>query len=115
MVGGYDYDRSVFNRAVQALRQPGSTYKPIYYSLALDQGYGFDNKLGDVPVKIVDPDTGEEWTPTNLDDSQDASGEVTLEYALVFSKNVPSVQLFRELGAKNVETWARKLGFTTKI
>ena len=115
MVGGYDYDRSVFNRTVQALRQPGSTYKPIYYSLALDQGYGFDNKLGDVPVKIVDPDTGEEWTPTNLDDSQDASGEVTLEYALVFSKNVPSVQLFRELGAKNVETWARKLGFTTKI
>src|SRR5436190_794895 len=61
MVGGYDYDRSVFNRAVQACRQPGSTYKPIYYSLGLDQGYGYDTILNDVPVKIVDPDTGEVW------------------------------------------------------
>ena len=51
--------------------------------------------------KIVDPDTGEEWTPTNLEDTQD--GNVTLEYALVFSKNIPSVDLFRRLGAKNVE------------
>ena len=66
MVGGYDYDRSVFNRAVQACRQPGSTYKPIYYSLGLDQGYGFDTVLNDVPVEIIDPDTGETWTPANL-------------------------------------------------
>ena len=113
MVGGYDYDRSVFNRAVQACRQPGSTYKPIYYSLGLDQGYGFDTVLNDVPTKIVDPDTGEEWTPTNLGETMD--GDVTLEYALVFSKNIPSVDLFQRLGAKNVEEWARRLGFTTKI
>ena len=113
MVGGYDYDRSVFNRAVQACRQPGSTYKPIYYSLGLDQGYGYDTVLNDVPTKIVDPDTGEEWTPQNLGETMD--GDVTLEYALVFSKNIPSVDLFQRLGAKNVEQWARKLGFTTKI
>ena len=113
MVGGFDYDRSVFNRAVQACRQPGSTYKPIYYSLGLDQGYGFDTVLDDVPVEITDPDTGEVWTPTNLGDTMD--GDVTLEYALVFSKNIPSVDLFRRLGAKNVEEWARRLGFTTKI
>ena len=113
MVGGYDYDRSVFNRAVQACRQPGSTYKPIYYALGLDQGFGFDTILNDVPIKIVDPDTGEEWTPTNLGDTVD--GDVTLEYALVFSKNIPSVDLFKRLGAKNVEDWARRLGFTTKI
>lgn len=113
MTGGYDYDRSEFNRAVQACRQPGSTYKPIYYALGLDQGYGFDTVLNDVPVKIVDPDTGEEWTPTNLGDSLD--GDVTLEYALVFSKNIPSVDLFKRLGAKNVEDWARKMGFSTKI
>lgn len=113
MVGGFDYDRSVFNRAVQACRQPGSTYKPIYYALGLDQGYGFDTILNDVPMKIIDPDTGEEWTPTNLEGTQD--GNVTLEYALVFSKNVPSVDLFKRLGAKNVEDWARRLGFTTKI
>ncbi len=113
MVGGYDYDRSVFNRAVQACRQPGSTYKPIYYALGLDQGYGFDTVLNDVPMKIIDPDTGEEWIPTNLEGTQD--GDVTLEYALVFSKNIPSVDLFKRLGAKNVEEWARRLGFTTKI
>ncbi len=113
MVGGSDYDRSVFNRAVQACRQPGSTYKPIYYSLGLDQGFGFDTVLDDVPVEITDPDTGETWTPTNLGDTMDNA--VTLEYALVFSKNIPSVDLFRRLGAKNVEAWARKLGFTTKI
>ena len=113
MVGGFDYDRSVFNRTVQACRQPGSTYKPIYYSLGLDQGYGFDTVLNDVPVKIVDPDTGEEWTPTNLGETMD--GDVTLEYALVFSKNIPSVDLFQRLGAKNVEAWARRLGFSTKI
>jgi penicillin-binding protein 1A len=113
MVGGYDYDRSQFNRAVQACRQPGSTYKPIYYSLGLDQGYGYDTVLNDVPTKIVDPDTGEEWSPTNLGETMD--GDVTLEYALVFSKNIPSVDLFQRLGAKNVEDWARRLGFTSKI
>lgn len=113
MTGGYDYDRSEFNRITQACRQPGSTYKPIYYALGLDQGYGFDTILNDVPVKIVDPDTGEEWTPVNLGDTLD--GDVTLEYALVFSKNIPSVDLFKRLGAKNVEDWARRMGFTTKI
>ncbi|MBA3538705.1 MAG: transglycosylase domain-containing protein [Deltaproteobacteria bacterium] len=113
MVGGYDYDRSVFNRAVQACRQPGSTYKPIYYALGLDQGFGFDTVLNDVPVEIVDPDTGETWSPTNLGESMD--GDVTLEYALVFSKNIPSVDLFQRLGAKNVEDWARRMGFSTKI
>jgi penicillin-binding protein 1A len=113
MTGGYDYDRSEFNRITQACRQPGSTYKPIYYALGLDQGYGFDTVLNDVPQKIIDPDTGEEWTPTNLGDTMD--GDVTLEYALVFSKNIPSVDLFKRLGANNVEDWARRMGFTTKI
>jgi len=113
MVGGYDYDRTVFNRAVQACRQPGSTYKPIYYALGLDQGFGFDTILNDVPVEIVDPNTGEVWSPTNLGDTLD--GDVTLEYALVFSKNIPSVDLFKRLGASNVEAWARRMGFTTKI
>jgi penicillin-binding protein 1A len=113
MVGGSDYDRSEFNRTVQACRQPGSTYKPIYYSLGLDQGFGFDTVLDDVKVDIVDPVTGEVWTPTNLEGTND--GDVTLEYALVFSKNIPSVDLFRRLGAANVEAWARRLGITTKI
>ena len=74
-------------------------YKPIYYSLGLDQGYGFDTVLADMPIEITDPNTGEVWTPTNLGETLDNA--VTLEYALVFSKNIPSVDLFRKLGAKN--------------
>jgi penicillin-binding protein 1A len=113
MAGGTDHSRSVFNRATQACRQPGSTYKPIYYSAALDQGYGYDTELEDVPTKEIDPVTGEVWVPENFDETQDV--KVNLEYALVFSKNVPSVALFNRVGANDAADWARKLGFTTKI
>jgi penicillin-binding protein 1A len=113
MVGGDDFDRSEFNRVVQACRQPGSTYKPIYYSLALDKGYGFASLLNDVPRAEVDPITGEIWTPTNLNNTVEY--QVTLEYALIWSKNVPSVQLFKLVGGKEVEAWARRLGFSTTI
>ncbi|HVZ86889.1 MAG TPA: transglycosylase domain-containing protein [Polyangia bacterium] len=112
-VGGGDYDRSEFNRVTQACRQPGSVYKPIYYSLALDRGYGFGSLLNDVPRAEVDPVTGEVWTPTNLNNTSDY--QVTLEYALIWSKNVPSVQLFKLMGGKDVEAWARRLGITTPI
>jgi penicillin-binding protein 1A len=113
MVGGDDFDRSEFNRVSQACRQPGSTYKPIYYSLALDKGYGFASLLNDVPRAEVDPITGEVWTPTNLNNTVEY--QVSLEYALIWSKNVPSVQLFKLVGGKEVEAWARRLGFSTKI
>ena len=113
MVGGDDYDRSEFNRVSQACRQPGSVYKPMYYSLALDKGYGFASLLNDVPRAEVDPVTGEVWTPTNLNNTVEY--QVTLEYALIWSKNVPSVQLFKLDGAKDVEAWARRLGITTPI
>jgi len=113
MVGGDDYDRSEFNRVTQACRQPGSTYKPIYYSLALDRGYGFNSLLNDVPRAEVDPITGEVWTPTNLNNTVEY--QVSLEYALIWSKNVPSVQLFKLMGGRDVEAWARRLGITTPI
>jgi penicillin-binding protein 1A len=112
-VGGDDYDRSEFNRVTQACRQPGSSYKPIYYSLALDKGYGFASLLNDVPRAEVDPITGEIWTPTNLNNTVEY--QVTLEYALIWSKNVPSVQLFKLVGGHEVEAWARRLGFSTTI
>jgi penicillin-binding protein 1A len=113
MVGGLDFDRSEFNRVVQACRQPGSTYKPIYYSLALDRGYGFASLLNDTPRAEVDPITGEVWVPQNLNNTVEY--QVTLEYALIWSKNVPSVQLFKLVGGKDVEAWARRLHFTTPI
>jgi penicillin-binding protein 1A len=113
MVGGLDFDRSEFNRVVQACRQPGSAYKPIYYSLALDRGYGYASLLNDTPRAEVDPITGEIWVPQNLNNTVEY--QVNLEYALVWSKNVPSVQLFKLVGGKDVEAWARRLGITTPI
>ncbi|MBC8131715.1 MAG: hypothetical protein H7X95_01940, partial [Deltaproteobacteria bacterium] len=113
MIGGDDYDRSEFNRVTQACRQPGSSYKPMYYSLALDKGYGFGSLLNDLPRAEVDPITGEVWTPTNLNNTVEY--QVTLEYALIWSKNVPSVQLFKLAGGRDVEAWARRLGITTPI
>jgi penicillin-binding protein 1A len=113
MAGGLDFDRSEFNRVVQACRQPGSTYKPVYYSLALDRGYGYASLLNDTPRAEVDPITGEVWVPQNLNNTVEY--QVNLEYALIWSKNVPSVQLFKLVGGKDVEAWARKLGITTPI
>ncbi len=125
MVGGYDFSRGTLDRshgdrtpgkdhnAFQSCRQPGSTYKPIYYSAAIDLGFGFDSMFYDKPIEIVDEVTGAVWTPTNLHGTVDS--DVSLEYALVFSKNIPSVGIFSEVGAKPVEAWARRLGFTSPI
>jgi len=113
MAGGDDFDQSEFNRVVQACRQPGSAYKPIYYSLALDRGYSFETEWNDKPKAEVDPVTGELWVPQNVDGTY--SVRVTLEKALVWSKNPPSVEIFETLGAKDVEKWARRFGFTTPI
>jgi penicillin-binding protein 1A len=85
----------------------------MYYSLALDKGYGFTSLLNDVPRAEVDPITGEVWTPTNLNNTIEY--QVSLEYALIWSKNVPSVQLFKLLGGREVEKWARRLGISTPI
>jgi penicillin-binding protein 1A len=113
MVGGTDFDRSVYNRAYQSCRQPGSTYKPIYYSAAFTHGYGYDTQLNDIPRAEIDPVTGEIWTPENFKGTVD--NKVSLEYAMVFSKNVASVDVFKKVGADEVEAWARHLGFTTEI
>ncbi|HEY3354136.1 MAG TPA: transglycosylase domain-containing protein, partial [Polyangia bacterium] len=113
MAGGVDFDRSEFNRVTQGYRQPGSAYKPIYYALALDEGYSYGTPLNDTPKSEVDPVTGEVWVPLNL--NNEVEYQTTLERALVWSKNVPSVDLFTRLGGKAVEAWARRLGFTTEI
>jgi penicillin-binding protein 1A len=111
MVGGLDFDRSSFNRTTQACRQPGSTYKPIYYSLALDSDdYSMATVLQDKPYQ---PEEGEEWNPQNIHGTLD--GRVTMHRALTLSLNLPSIQLLNKVGAKETEAWARRLGFTTPI
>lgn len=124
MVGGTDYDRSAFNRITQACRQPGSTYKPVYYSLAMDRGMSFHKLLKDKPYSIVDPQTGRVWYAHDFEHNPEVKRRFadhiknykkTLEQAIVWSKNRASVNLFMQLGAKAVKRWARKLGFTTEI
>ncbi|HWB74124.1 MAG TPA: penicillin-binding transpeptidase domain-containing protein, partial [Nannocystaceae bacterium] len=111
MQGGHDYDRSQFNRAIQGCRQPGSVFKAIYYSLALDTR---DFTMGTVlEDRAYVPDPGEEWNPQNLHGS--LSGEVLLRNSFIHSLNLPSIRLFNRLGAEKVVTWARRLGFTTEL
>jgi len=111
MQGGHDYDRSQFNRTTQGCRQPGSVFKAIYYSLALDtRDFDMGTVLEDRPYQ---PDPGEEWNPQNIHGT--LSGEVLLRNAFIFSLNLPSIRLFNRLGADNVVKWARHLGFTTEL
>ena len=111
MVGGLDYDRSTFNRVVQACRQPGSTYKPIYYALALDGSqYSMASILQDRPYV---PEEGEVWNPQNVHGTLD--GRVTLHMSLVRSLNLPSIELLVKVGAQEAKAWARRLGFSTPI
>ncbi len=113
MAGGNDFDLSEFNRVTQACRQPGSAYKPIYYSLALDRGYAFDTLWPDRPKAEIDPVTGEKWTPANIDGTYGQL--VSLERALVWSKNPPSVEVFRIVGSEDTEAWAKKLGIASPL
>ncbi|MFH1131201.1 MAG: penicillin-binding transpeptidase domain-containing protein, partial [Pseudomonadota bacterium] len=111
MIGGLDFDRSSFNRAVQACRQPGSTYKPIYYSLALDSDkFSMASVFQDKPYES---EPGEEWTPQNIHGTLD--GKVTMYYSLIRSLNLPSIQVLTQVGISEAVQWARRLGFTTKI
>ena len=113
MAGGDDFDRSEFNRVTQACRQPGSAYKPIFYSLALDRGYSFSTLWNDKPKAEIDPTTGQLWIPQNVDGSYNVSA--SLERALVWSKNPPSVEIFHILGTPAIEKWAHRLGLTTPL
>jgi penicillin-binding protein 1A len=111
MAGGHDYDRSQFNRPVQACRQPGSVFKAIYYSLALDTGrWRMDSFLEARPYV---PEPGEDWNPRDITKTLD--GRVLFRTALIKSLNTPSLRLFLALGADRVVEWARGLGFTTEL
>jgi penicillin-binding protein 1A len=111
MQGGHDYDRSQYNRTTQACRQPGSVYKAIYYSLALDsRDWRMDSILEGKPWE---PEEGEEWNPRNIDKTLD--GKVLLRTAFIKSLNTPSIRLFLRLGADEVVDWSRRLGFSSEL
>jgi penicillin-binding protein 1A len=112
LVGGRDFEDSKFNRAVQALRQPGSTFKPIVYSEAIHSGYPPSTMLSDEPLSLPQVD-GTEWTPQNYDLTFE--GMIPLRRALYQSRNLAAIRLGMELGENNVIQMARRFGLTTPI
>ncbi|HET9870286.1 MAG TPA: PBP1A family penicillin-binding protein, partial [bacterium] len=113
MIGGRNFRQSVFNRSYQALRQPGSAFKPIIYAAAIENGYTMADVILDSPVVYPDPTTGKPWRPTNF--SNRFRGPTTLHTALMHSINVVTVKLLDKLGIQPVVNMARRLGITTPI
>lgn len=107
MVGGVDYNASQFNRATQALRQPGSSFKPFVYLTALQEGFDPDDKIMDVPLSIGN------WKPENADKKY--YGEVTLQQALSKSLNLATVNLSEMLNKGEIIRNAKRMGITTDI
>jgi penicillin-binding protein 1A len=111
MVGGRDFNLSKFNRATQALRQVGSSFKPYVYTAAIDQGATPDDTVVDSPV-IFQTASGQ-YFPHNYDDKYE--GTITLLRALAQSRNIPALKLADKIGIKTVEDYARKFGITSPL
>ena len=108
MVGGFSYDQSEFNRATQALRQPGSSFKPFVYATALDNGYTPSSIVVDAPITIDMGPGQEAWTPSNYDGRP--TGPHTLRYGIEHSKNLMTVRLAKDVGMPLVAEYARRFG-----
>lgn len=107
MVGGRDYGASTFNRATNALRQPGSSFKPYVYAVALENGYTPDKTVRDAPVSIGN------WTPQNY--GRTYKGSLTLRSALTQSLNTVAVRLSIEYGRQPIADLAQRLGVASPI
>jgi penicillin-binding protein 1A len=112
LVGGRDFDDSKFDRATRALRQPGSTFKPIVYATAVHSGRPPSYFLDDEPIEVPQPD-GTLWTPQNYD--LKFEGRVTMRRALYNSRNLPAIRLAMELGEGGVVDMAKQFGITTRV
>ena len=113
MVGGYSFERSKFNRATQALRQVGSSFKPIVYTAAIDRGYTPVSILQDTPISFNAGAGQPLYSPQNYD--RKFEGGVTLRHALEDSRNVPAVKLMEQLGPRQVIAYARRLAIQSPI
>ena len=111
MVGGYDFERSKFNRATQAKRQVGSAFKPIVYAAAIETlGWTPTTTLVDAPLEIEDPWDKSIWSPRNYDHSY--LGPITLRRAVEQSRNVPAVKTLQAVGLDTGIEYAKRLGLS---
>jgi penicillin-binding protein 1A len=107
MVGGFSFDESEFNRATQAQRQPGSSFKPFVYAAALDNGYTPSSTLLDSPITI-DDGSGQLWTPANFEGT--SGGQHTLRFGVEHSINLMTIRLARDIGMPLVVEYAKRFG-----
>lgn len=113
MVGGRNFEKSQFNRATQAVRQPGSSFKPIIYAAALDRGYGENSILIDSPIIKDDHSLRGPWKPSNYD--HQFWGPILLRKALIHSRNVVTVKLLDAIGVDYAIGYARHLGINSPL
>ena len=112
LVGGRDWNQSNFNRATQALRQPGSAFKPFVYVAAIDNGFHPTDVIVDEPVSFPGGN-GQLYEPQNYD--KKFRGPVTLRYALQQSINIPAIRLLRKVGTSLVASYARRMGIRSSL
>ena len=113
MVGGYDFARSEYNRAVQAHRQPGSAFKPIIYATAMSQGMSPASVILDAPVVYEQEQDEKTWRPENY--GRKIHGMVSLRDALAHSHNLATVRLLDKIGVKSVIEFAKTVGITSPL
>ncbi len=111
MVGGRDFNLSKFNRATQALRQVGSSFKPYVYTAAIDQGARPDDTILDAPVTFRT--ASGPYSPHNFDEKYE--GTITLRRALAQSRNIPALKLADKTGIRTVEDYARRFGISSPL
>jgi penicillin-binding protein 1A len=108
MVGGFSYDQSQFNRATQALRQPGSSFKPLVYAAAIDNGYTPSTIVLDAPIEVDTGPGGGIWKPENYGGK--FYGPSTLRFGLEQSRNVMTVRLAQDVGMPLIAEYAKRFG-----
>jgi penicillin-binding protein 1A len=112
MVGGFSYAQSEFNRATQAMRQPGSSFKPFVYSAALDNGYTPASVILDAPIEVVSG--GQVWKPDNYG-NEGSNGPSTLRFGIEHSRNQMTVRLAQDMGMELVAEYAERFGIYDKM
>ncbi len=109
LTGGFDFYRNKYNRATQSKRQPGSGFKPIIYTTALEQGYTPASLINDAPIVIDNPGQENEWRPENY--SKQFYGPTSIRAAITHSRNIISIRLLNEMGIEKAVATALRFGF----
>jgi len=112
LTGGFDFSRNKYNRATQSKRQPGSGFKPIIYTTALEEGYTPASMINDAPLVIDVPGQETEWRPENY--NRKFLGPTSLRNALAHSRNIISIRLLKEIGVEKAVKTAIRFGFTNE-